>query len=122
MRERLYAVKVGPDWVELRLAPRPPKPIRSAVEVSGKRKVYDPHMYGRQLPEGPYRNEPFTYKLKVLAHEGGERLCIIPLERLRAICRADQLKMVWRQGLARVPKKLAGHVLDPTWRMQNAKP
>lgn len=118
MRERLYAVKIGPDWVELRQAPRPPRPIKSAVQVSGQRRVYDPRASTTQY----LRDEPFTYSLKVLAHEGGERLCIIPARRLRDICHGLRAKMVWRQGLARIPKALLDKVLDPTWRAQNAKP
>lgn len=120
-QQRLYAVKVGPDWVEMRLAPKSPKPITSTVRVKTTKLVFDLRL-GWGHPNGPYRQVPYTYQLKVLAHEGGERLCILPIERLRQILRADQLKMQWRQGLARVPKKLAGHVLDPIWRLHNAKP
>jgi hypothetical protein len=122
MTERLYAVKVGPDWVELRLAPRPPKPIRSAVKLETVRKVYDPSLPWNYADGGPYRKEPYTYQLRVLAHEGGERLCILPLQKLRRLCVDLRVKMEWRQGLARLPKPLIEKALDPTWRRQNAKP
>lgn len=119
-QQRVYAVKVGPDWVEMRLAPRPPKPIRSTVRVETKRLVYAPHQHNYQ--NGAYIEKPYTYQLRVVAHEGGERLCIIPARKLRDICNNLQVKMVWRQELARVPKRLGELALAPGWRSVNAKP
>src|SRR5258708_27565006 len=88
MKGRVFAIRLG-AWVELRVATEPPKRRASSFKRSGVRQEYD----WEKVYPFPLKDVPFTVTIKVVAHEGGRRLCAMKLPRFQQLTNLPALRV-----------------------------
>lgn len=110
---KVFAIRLG-DWVEIRAAEEAPVALTSSFPIRGKKHSIV------SIPDYPYARaevKDHTFRIKVIAHEGGKRLCSMkfdPFRVLTGVTGLEKGKMVqldknWADGFLN-PKTRAAYV------------
>lgn len=111
MNKNLYAVKLGPDWIEFRTGKRP-LPVSSRFK-----KTYDARKYNYDLSKWIF--SPKTYTVRILSHVGGERVGAMKIDHFQnAMSNAGEAWPTWRRGVAKLPVTIFGKLENKSWRAQ----
>ena len=111
---RVFAIRLSQEWVEVRAAFQPPKAFRSRFEKPVTITVEDPYMWGS--PVKTFRTVPKKLRVITTYHVGGTILCCLKVEKFK---RLTKMVGLTRGAMKELPPQLAQVFLDPKWRKQH---